>query len=151
MVIWIGLQLCPKFLGSKVIRRCCGTCVWVSSQVVLYVVNPQASGEALSLAGDVLYVLGCHVAQTPCCKKIILFLLFAGKGKCKCGKCECNPGFEGSACQCKTSDEACRTVNNSVCNGRGICKCNQCECKGGYQRPHCLECPGCTDPCQTKV
>uniref|UniRef100_A0A3P8R4N3 Integrin beta n=1 Tax=Astatotilapia calliptera TaxID=8154 RepID=A0A3P8R4N3_ASTCA len=74
-----------------------------------------------------------------------------GKGRCKCGKCECNSGFEGSACQCKTSDEACRTVNNSVCNGRGICKCNQCECKGGYQRPHCLECPGCTDPCQTKV
>ncbi|CAI5670717.1 unnamed protein product [Oreochromis niloticus] len=74
-----------------------------------------------------------------------------GKGKCKCGKCECNPGFEGSACQCKTSDEACRTVNNSVCNGRGSCKCNQCECRGGYQRPHCLECPGCTDPCQTKV
>ncbi|CAI5670719.1 unnamed protein product [Oreochromis niloticus] len=74
-----------------------------------------------------------------------------GKGKCKCGKCDCNPGFEGSACQCKTSDEACRTVNNSVCNGRGSCKCNQCECRGGYQRPHCLECPGCTDPCQTKV
>lgn len=44
--------------------------MWVSSQVVLYVVNPQASGEVLSLAGDVLYVLGCHVAQTPCCKKI---------------------------------------------------------------------------------
>uniref|UniRef100_I3K8D4 Integrin beta n=1 Tax=Oreochromis niloticus TaxID=8128 RepID=I3K8D4_ORENI len=74
-----------------------------------------------------------------------------GNGECRCGKCECNPGFEGSTCQCKTSDEACRTVNNSVCNGRGSCKCNQCECRGGYQRPHCLECPGCTDPCQTKL
>lgn len=74
-----------------------------------------------------------------------------GNGKCRCGKCKCNDGFEGSACQCKSSDEACRTTNNSVCNNRGVCKCNRCECKGGYQRPHCLECPGCPDPCQTKL
>uniref|UniRef100_A0A3Q0R2W5 Integrin beta n=1 Tax=Amphilophus citrinellus TaxID=61819 RepID=A0A3Q0R2W5_AMPCI len=74
-----------------------------------------------------------------------------GNGKCRCGKCKCNDGFEGSACQCKSSDESCRTTNNSVCNNRGTCKCNRCECKGGYQRPHCLECPGCPDPCQTKL
>lgn len=78
-------------------------------------------------------------------------LQLVGNGKCNCGKCECFPGFEGSACQCRTSSEGCRTPNNTVCYGRGTCKCDQCECNEGYQRPKCHECLGCPDPCQTKL
>ncbi|XP_073330199.1 integrin beta-2 [Pagrus major] len=77
--------------------------------------------------------------------------LCGGNGKCNCGKCECFQGYEGSACQCRTSIEGCRTPNSTVCYGRGTCTCNQCECNEGYQRPWCHECLGCPDPCQTKL
>lgn len=74
-----------------------------------------------------------------------------GNGKCNCGKCDCYPGYEGSACQCTVSNEGCRTLNDTVCYGRGHCKCNRCECNEGYQRPKCLACLGCPDTCQTKL
>lgn len=75
----------------------------------------------------------------------------AGNGQCKCGKCVCDKGYEGSACHCKVSEEGCFKLNNTVCYGRGTCKCNRCECKEGYQRPHCKTCLGCPDPCLTKM
>ncbi|KAM9804508.1 integrin beta-2 [Neosynchiropus ocellatus] len=77
--------------------------------------------------------------------------LCGGNGRCNCGKCECNAGYEGSACQCVESKEACRAADGSVCNGRGDCRCNRCDCINGYQRPRCEECPGCPDPCQSKL
>ncbi|KAE8299798.1 Integrin beta-2 Cell surface adhesion glycoproteins [Larimichthys crocea] len=84
------------------------------------------------------------------CEKF-LNKLCGGNGKCNCGKCKCNPGYEGSACQCKVSEEGCHTHNNTVCFGRGKCKCNRCECNEGYLRPRCQTCLGCADPCQTKL
>ncbi|XP_047456513.1 integrin beta-2-like [Mugil cephalus] len=74
-----------------------------------------------------------------------------GNGDCDCGICKCYSDFEGSACQCKKSDEACRTSDNTVCYGRGSCVCNRCVCKEGYQPPLCKTCLGCPDPCQTKL
>lgn len=73
-----------------------------------------------------------------------------GKGKCRCGVCVCDEGYEGSACQCKVSQTECQ-INNTVCYGRGVCRCSRCECDEGYQRPHCKTCLGCPDPCQTKL
>ncbi|KAI9527573.1 hypothetical protein NQZ68_028795 [Dissostichus eleginoides] len=82
-----------------------------------------------------------------------------GRGDFVCGRCQCHTtesgssyhGYEGSACQCKVSEEGCRTLNNTVCYDRGTCKCNRCECKEGYQHPRCHTCLGCPDPCQTKL
>lgn len=69
------------------------------------------------------------------------------RGTCSCGKCSCNPGFEGSACQCDRSTRGCLNPDGFECNGRGRCVCNVCECDTGYQPPLCLECLGCPSPC----
>lgn len=71
----------------------------------------------------------------------------AERGTCSCGKCSCNPGFEGSACQCDRSTRGCLNPDGFECNGRGRCVCNVCECDTGYQPPLCLECLGCPSPC----
>ncbi|XP_077775002.1 integrin beta-2 isoform X2 [Podarcis muralis] len=73
------------------------------------------------------------------------------RGRCDCGKCKCNPGFGGSACQCETSTDGCLNINETVCSGRGECLCNTCQCKPGYQLPHCEDCEGCPSPCPRHV
>ncbi|KAJ8349659.1 hypothetical protein SKAU_G00247890 [Synaphobranchus kaupii] len=83
----------------------------------------------------------CEVDQNKLC---------AGKGKCDCGKCICDEDYEGSACQCRKSNDACRKGDSqTVCSGRGTCECNVCQCKDGYTLPFCEECPGCPSPCPT--
>ncbi|KAI1884889.1 hypothetical protein AGOR_G00214520 [Albula goreensis] len=79
----------------------------------------------------------CNVYQNKLC---------GGNGQCDCGTCKCNPDYEGNACQCKKSTEACMK-DNSVCSGRGSCRCNRCQCEEGYKPPFCEECPGCPPPC----
>lgn len=77
----------------------------------------------------------------------VMFSLFTGHGACKCGKCECKDGYEGTACHCEKSDEACKRDGN-VCFKRGKCVCNQCECERGYKGPYCETCSTCQRPCQ---
>ncbi|XP_006876618.1 PREDICTED: integrin beta-2 [Chrysochloris asiatica] len=73
------------------------------------------------------------------------------RGSCRCGKCLCHAGFEGSACQCRSSTHGCVNQQQIVCSGRGSCHCNVCKCDPGYQPPLCLECPGCPLPCSKHV
>uniref|UniRef100_A0A3B3SYU2 Integrin beta n=1 Tax=Paramormyrops kingsleyae TaxID=1676925 RepID=A0A3B3SYU2_9TELE len=70
-----------------------------------------------------------------------------GRGRCSCGTCNCNPGYEGDACDCRKSDNRCRT-GNKVCYGRGNCVCDVCNCTVGYTRPFCETCPGCPALCE---
>ncbi|XP_078259713.1 integrin beta-2 isoform X2 [Rhinoraja longicauda] len=78
--------------------------------------------------------------------------LCAGHGKCDCEKCQCDPGFEGSACECAKAFEQCKQYKEStICSGRGSCSCNKCKCNSGYQLPYCKECPGCSSPCSANV
>ncbi|XP_051854232.1 integrin beta-2 isoform X1 [Antechinus flavipes] len=73
------------------------------------------------------------------------------RGFCDCGVCKCEPGFEGTACQCEKSTRGCLNIHNSECSGRGKCECNVCKCDPGYQRPLCQDCPGCPSPCNLYV
>lgn len=78
--------------------------------------------------------------------------LCAGHGKCDCEKCRCDPGFEGTACECAKSFEQCKQdKDTAICSGRGSCTCNKCKCNSGYQLPYCKECPGCPSPCPAYV
>uniref|UniRef100_A0A8C6XEP7 Integrin beta n=1 Tax=Naja naja TaxID=35670 RepID=A0A8C6XEP7_NAJNA len=73
------------------------------------------------------------------------------RGTCDCGKCKCDPKYDGTACQCLASTEKCQNDNGNVCSLRGQCQCNTCKCNGNYQPPFCKECPGCTSPCDRHI
>ncbi|XP_073833072.1 position-specific antigen beta subunit myospheroid isoform X2 [Musca autumnalis] len=73
-------------------------------------------------------------------------------GTCECGQCVCKPGWSGSGCNCKTSNESCYPPGGGeICSGRGECVCGKCECKsteeGRFSGDHCEYCPTCTGRC----
>ncbi|XP_048874738.1 integrin beta-2-like [Brienomyrus brachyistius] len=95
--------------------------------------------------GRSIYGRFCQCDDRSC--PLVRGQLCGGQGRCSCGTCNCNPGYEGDACDCRKSDDRCRT-GNTVCNGRGNCVCNVCNCTVGYTRPFCETCPGCPVLCE---
>ncbi|KAF7252334.1 Integrin beta-like protein 1 [Varanus komodoensis] len=59
-----------------------------------------------------------------------------GHGKCDCGKCKCEEGWFGDACQypvtCnltrKKSNEMCKNSQDIICSNAGTCHCGRCKC-----------------------
>lgn len=82
-------------------------------------------------------------------------LLCAGPdhGTCVCGKCVCAPGWTGSACDCRASNDTCIPPGGGeICSGHGVCECGVCKCdeeeEGRYSGRYCDKCPTCPGRCE---
>ena len=59
-----------------------------------------------------------------------------------CGKCICEPGYSGDACECLDKPSNCiDPVTNKTCNDQGRCPCGECECVAPYYGKFCDQCP----------
>ncbi|GFQ73029.1 integrin beta-PS [Trichonephila clavata] len=70
------------------------------------------------------------------------------RGMC-CGECICNPGWTGSACECRSNIDTCIAPGDQetgrFCSGRGECVCGECQCyrddeRGYFGGPYCGDC-----------
>ncbi|KAI4538959.1 hypothetical protein MG293_011226 [Ovis ammon polii] len=60
----------------------------------------------------------------------------AGHGKCDCGRCKCDEGWFGDACQYPTncdltkkkSNQMCKNSQDIICSNAGTCHCGRCKC-----------------------
>ncbi|XP_037807558.1 integrin beta-PS isoform X1 [Lucilia sericata] len=73
-------------------------------------------------------------------------------GVCECGSCVCKPGWTGTACDCRDSNDTCIPPNGGeICSGHGECECGVCKCKsteeGRYSGKYCEKCPTCSGRC----
>ncbi|XP_017489485.1 PREDICTED: integrin beta-PS-like isoform X2 [Rhagoletis zephyria] len=73
-------------------------------------------------------------------------------GTCECNHCVCKPGWTGSACDCRASNDTCIPPNGGeICSGHGECECGVCKCKstdeGRYSGKYCEKCPTCAGRC----
>lgn len=77
-------------------------------------------------------------------------LVCSGRGKCECGgKCTCNPGWAGEACECPTDTLSCKNLKTGdICSNHGSCECGSCKCSNEgdvrYTGKYCDECPTCS-------
>ncbi|KAG7220635.1 hypothetical protein INR49_017889 [Caranx melampygus] len=72
-------------------------------------------------------------------------------GRCSCGDCECEAGWEGENCNCTTRKDTCMSSIGMLCSGRGNCECGVCHCtQPGAYGATCEKCPTCPDSCTIK-
>ncbi|XP_032068054.1 integrin beta-7 [Thamnophis elegans] len=64
--------------------------------------------------------------------------LCAGNGQCRCGQCQCQANYTGSACECSLDTNGC-DQEGKICNGHGHCACNRCQCDVGWLGSHCAD------------
>lgn len=73
------------------------------------------------------------------------------RGRCVCGRCVCNDEYNGTRCECPTSQLSCIATNGKLCNDKGNCVCGECNCtadNGFYKGPTCEDCPICKGKCE---
>ncbi|XP_067008019.2 integrin beta-PS [Anabrus simplex] len=59
-------------------------------------------------------------------------------GECKCGNCQCSPGWKGDACEIYDDVEKCKDpFTKEVCSGYGKCVDGNCTCNEGYGGKYC--------------
>ncbi|KAI9549957.1 hypothetical protein GHT06_007613 [Daphnia sinensis] len=74
--------------------------------------------------------------------------LCSGHGDCNCGQCLCYAGWQGSDCNCRTTNETCIPIGGGdVCSGNGVCNCGSCQCSANSNGRYCEDCPTCPSRC----
>ncbi|KAG8137589.1 hypothetical protein E2320_004813 [Naja naja] len=74
--------------------------------------------------------------SSPIRVALIRAFWMGGHGKCDCGKCKCEEGWYGDACQYPTicnftrrkSNEMCKNSQDIICSNAGTCHCGRCKC-----------------------
>ncbi|XP_041363436.1 integrin beta-1-B-like [Gigantopelta aegis] len=69
------------------------------------------------------------------------------RGRCECGTCICNEGYDGSGCSFQLPPQSCKAENGRTCNDRGVCTDGVCRCFPPYWGPTCEDCSWCYRRC----
>lgn len=71
----------------------------------------------------------------------------SGRGHCDCNECRCNPGYNGTMCECKDNNACKEPGSQEICSGHGRCECGKCKCDQKedttYTGQFCEECSEC--------
>lgn len=94
----------------------------------------------------------CECDNFSCDRHNGLLCSGSDRGTCVCGECVCKPGWEGSSCDCHSSNDTCYAPGSDViCSGHGTCECGACKChitdEGRFSGKYCEKCPTCAPKC----